>query len=105
MNQYLIPANAKKGDLIFGMFRPFDMLLLGCGVGISLILLMITPLSSTTTVIMVLAPGIICGFLVMPVPYYHNMLIVITEAFQFLSHRQKYIWKGWCAISDAKKEK
>lgn len=105
MNEYLIPANTKKGELIFGIFRPFDLILLGTGVGISLLLLMLTQLTSTTTVILVLAPALICGFLVLPVPNYHNMLIVITEAFEFLSHRQKYIWKGWCAISDEKRKK
>lgn len=104
MNQYLIPANTKKGELIFGLFRPFDLILLGTGIGISLILLMVTQLSSTSSVIFVLAPGIICGFLVMPVPHYHNMLIVITEAIFFFTHRQKYVWKGWCAISDEKKK-
>lgn len=105
MNDYLIPANTKKGELIFGLFRPVDLILLGTGVGITLLLLMMTSLTSTTTVILVLSPALVCGFLVMPVPYYHNMLIVITECFEFFSHRQKYIWKGWCAISDEKRKK
>lgn len=104
MDQYLIPANTKKGELIFGLFRPFDLILLGTGIGISLILLMVTQLSSTTSVVLVLAPGLICGFLVIPVPNYHNMLVVITETIQFLTHRQKYVWKGWCAISDEKQK-
>lgn len=100
----MIPANTKKGELIFGLFRPFDLILLGTGIGISLILLMVTQLSSTTSVVLVLAPGLICGFLVIPVPNYHNMLVVITETIQFLTHRQKYVWKGWCAISDEKQK-
>ncbi len=105
MNQYLIPANTKKGELIFGIFRPFDLILLGCGMGISILLLMMTQLTSTSVVLMVLSPGLICGFLVMPVPYYHNMLVVISEAIEFLTHRQKYIWKGWCVIGDEKRKK
>lgn len=105
MREYLIPANTKKGELIFGLFRPFDLILLGSGVGISLLLLMLIQLANTISVVLVLTPALICGFLVLPVPNYHNMLIVITEAFEFLSHRQKYIWKGWCAISDEKRKK
>jgi len=32
----------------------------------------------------------------MPVPNYHNMLNVILEAYEFLTSRQMYRWKGWC---------
>ena len=104
-DQYLIPANTKKGELIFGVFRPFDLILLGSGVGITLLMLLFTNLTSTVTVLLVLSPALICGFLVLPIPYYHNMLIVITEAFNFITHRQKYVWKGWCAISNKKRKK
>lgn len=38
---YLIPANAKRGTLIFGMFNRFDLALFGIGVVTSIILLMI----------------------------------------------------------------
>lgn len=105
MNQYLIPANTKRGELIFGLFRPFDLILLLTGVSVTLLLLLLIDLTSTLTVIMVLAPGVICAFLVMPVPYYHNMLIVITEAVEFLTHRQKYVWKGWCSVYGEKEKK
>ena len=40
-NGYLVPANAKKGTLIFNLFRPFDLILFGSGVGITLLMLMI----------------------------------------------------------------
>ena len=102
MNTYLIPANTKQGKLILGLFRPVDLILLGSGVATSLILLLIIPLSSILTTIIVLAPGLICAGLVLPIPYYHNVLVVITEFFGFLTSRQKYIWKGWCATSDEK---
>ena len=105
MNQYLIPANTKRGELIFGLFRPFDLILLLTGVGITLLLLLLVDLTSTLTVAFVLAPGVICAFLVMPIPYYHNMLIVITEAIEFLTHRQKYVWKGWCSVYGEKEKK
>ena len=104
-NQYLIPANTKKGKLILGLFRPFDLALFGCGIFVTVILLAFLPLSSTFVTILVLSPAFITAFLVMPVPYYHNMLIVIAEAIEFLTHRQKYVWKGWCSVYGEKEKK
>ena len=70
---YLIPANTKRGQLILGIFRPFDLWLFGGGVLVTVILLAFLPLQSTGVTILVLSPALICAFLVMPVPYYHNM--------------------------------
>lgn len=95
-NRYLIPANTKKGKLILGLFRPFDLALFGSGILASLLLLAILPLNSTALTIILLSPAFICAFLVMPVPYYHNMLNIITEVYEFLTNRQTYRWKGWC---------
>ncbi len=93
---YLIPANTKRGQLILGLFRPFDLILFGCGILVTIILLAVMPLSSTIVTIFILSPAIITGFLVMPVPYYHNMLNIIIEMYEFLTNRQTYRWKGWC---------
>ena len=93
---YLIPANTKKGQLILGIFRPFDLILFGTGVLITVIFLAIMPLTSTWVTILVLSPAVICGLLVMPVPYYHNMLNIIIELYEYLTNRQTYRWKGWC---------
>lgn len=95
-NEYLIPANTKRGKLIFGWFRPFDLALLGSGVVITLLLLAFLPLTSTIVTILALAPALICVFLVLPVPYYHNMLNIIVELYEYLTNRQTYRWKGWC---------
>ncbi len=102
-DQYLIPANTKRGRLILGWFNPFDLVLLSTGILITLTLLAIMPLTSTFVTILVLAPGLITGFLVLPLPYYHNMLTVIVELYQFLTERQKYRWKGWCFKSGDEK--
>ena len=40
-NQYLIPANTKKGQLLFGIFMPVDLLIFGVGIGITLLALVI----------------------------------------------------------------
>lgn len=102
-NSYLIPANTKQGQLILGLFRPVDLILLGSGISVSLILMFLIPLSSILMTLLVLSPGLICAGLVLPIPYYHNVLVVITECFTYLTSRQKYIWKGWCVASDEKK--
>ncbi len=93
---YLIPANTKKGQLILGIFRKSDLILFAVGVLITVILLAVMPLTSTFVTIMIMCPAFIAGFLVMPVPYYHNMLNIIVEMYEFLTNRQTYRWKGWC---------
>ena len=72
-NNYLIPANAKKGTLIFNVFRPFDLILFGGGMGLSLIILAIIPTSNIVMVLLACLPGVICSLLVVPLPYYHNV--------------------------------
>lgn len=96
MIEFLIPANTKKGQLILGIFRPFDLILFLSGVSITVILLMILPLSSMITAILALSPALICGFLVMPLPYYHNVLNVFVEMYSFFTTQRKYKWRGWC---------
>lgn len=96
MNNYLIPANSKKGQLILGMFRSFDLALLITGVMITFILLAFVPVTSTLNTILILIPGVVSAILVAPIPYYHNVLTMITELYDFLTSRRTYRWKGWC---------
>ena len=93
---YLIPANTKKGQLILGLFRPFDLILFGTGCLITVVLLATCPLTNTLVTIVILSPALVTGFLVMPVPYYHNMMNIIIEGYEFITNRQTYRWKGWC---------
>lgn len=105
-DNYLIPANTKSGQLILGYFKPFDLILLGTGVLISLVLLMTFPMSSNWQVIIVVLPGLACAFLVIPIPNYHNILTIIIECYNFFTNRRNYIWKGWCVkdVEDIPKE-
>ena len=96
MNGYLIPANAKKGTLIFNMFRPFDLWLFGIGVAVSLMLLAIVPSTNIVMVIIALLPGCTCGLLVVPIPNYHNVLCALGSIYRFYTLRRNYEWKGWC---------
>ena len=81
------------------------MVLFLVGVGISMILMITLNISDFKLAIISILPGCICGLLVFPVPYYHNVLTVIKESIEFLTQRQKFIWKGWCVTSEIEKEK
>jgi len=96
MNGYLIPANAKKGTLIFNIFRPFDLILFLTGVGITLILLAILPSENIIAVIIALLPGCTAGLLIFPIPNYHNVLCALISIYKFYTERRRYVWKGWC---------
>lgn len=101
---FLIPANSKKSLKIFGLFYPFDLVLFMCGVGISLILMLVLEVSDFKIAMIAILPGLTTGLLVFPVPYYHNVLTVIKEAIEFLTQRQRFIWKGWCVTSELQKQ-
>lgn len=96
MNNYLIPANSKKSQLILGFFNAVDLILFGSGVGITLILLLTIQSTDVVVMMLILAPALITGFLVMPVPNYHNVLQFIVNVSTFFTERRRYYWKGWC---------
>lgn len=93
---YLIPANTKRGELIFNVFTLPDLILFGVGVFISVILLLALGTDETLTTIIALAPALICAFLVLPLPNYRNVKTFAKSAFQFLINQRIYKWKGWC---------
>lgn len=97
MNQFLIPANSKKSMLIFGAFRPIDLIIFGCGIGATVLLLISLPLNELPILVLALSPVLVTGLLVFPVANYHNVLTVLITIYQFFTSRQKFIWKGWCA--------
>ena len=95
-NSYLIPANSKKSMLKFGLFNNADLAIFAIGIGISLLLMVILPVEEFWVAIGAISPGLLCAFLVLPVPNYHNIRTVIKNAWLFYTTRQRYIWKGWC---------
>lgn len=101
---YLIPANTKKSQLILGLFNKFDATLFGSGIGVSLILLMALPVEDIKFAIIAVIPGLVTGFLVFPIPNYHNVLTVIKNIFVFYTTRREFVWKGWCVTSETKKD-
>ena len=95
-NSYLIPANSKKSLLVFGAFNTVDLIIFGCGIGISFLLMMFLPIEEFSIAVIAITPGMICGFLVLPIPNYHNVRTVLMNAWEFYTTRQRYIWRGWC---------
>ncbi len=100
MNLFIIPANPKSGKLIFNIFRPFDLILSSAGLLTSVLIILIAAPSTLLGVVICLAPAIICGFLVIPIPNYHNVLVVIQETIRFFSNRRNYKWEGWSVKKD-----
>ncbi len=96
MDNYLIPANTKKSKLILGFFTPIDLAIFGTGCTVTIIMLLIFQGMNLTTAIIILMPALISGFLVIPVPNYHNVLQLITNIVMYSMGRKKYYWKGWC---------
>ena len=96
MNGYLVPANAKKGTLIFNIFRPFDLMLFVGGILVTLIALAFVPSQNVVAVVIAMIPVVVCGTLVFPIPNYHNVLCAIQSVIAFYTNNREYEWKGWC---------
>lgn len=101
MNQYLIAANSKKGQLIFNVFRPLDLGIISTGGVVTLILFLIVQPDSLLPGIIVLLPVLVCAFLVMPIPNYHNVLCILQNIYRFyFVEKNQLTWKGWCAKNE-----
>lgn len=100
MDNYLIPANSKKSMLILGFFTAVDLVIFAMGVSFSLGLLIFVKTDSLKIMLMILLPALISTFMVLPVPYYHNVLQLISNIYYFFKNNRRYYWKGWCATSE-----
>ena len=98
MNNYLIPANSKKSMLHFGIFNDLDLWIFGIGVGVTLFLLMVLPVEDLIPALIAISPGLITGFLVLPIPNYHNVRTFIKSMYKFYTSDRQLAWKGWCFL-------
>ena len=105
MNQYLIPDNTKKGQLIISIFRPIDLAIFLTGVSITLIFLVILANvnADSWVTIMAVFPALVATGLVFPIPNYHNVLVAIQEMINFYTNNRNYKWRGWCAEYESKR--
>lgn len=95
-NNYLIPANSKKSQLILGFFNGFDLTLLIIGVGITIMLLLLIKSEDIGVMLLLASPALFAIFLVLPVPHYHNVMTLLGNIYRFYTGRKKYYWRGWC---------
>ncbi len=103
MNQYLIAANSKRGQLIFNVFRPVDLYIAIAGASVTIILFLIFRPDTLALTILILLPILVCAFLVIPVPNYHNILCILQNAYRFyIGEGQEFKWKGWCCKDEFK---
>ena len=103
MNQYLIAANSKRGQLIFSIFRPIDLIIAVSGCSVTVILFLIFSHNNLLGTILILLPLAICSFLVIPVANYHNIMCVLGNIYKFyFVEQRRYVWKGWCAKDEFK---
>ncbi len=100
---YLIPANSKKGQLIFNIFRWVDLVIALVGALFTLALMFALPGDELWILVIKLLPLGVALLLVLPIPYYHNVLVFLEEVVQFLLNPRIYKWKGWC-VRDGFKE-
>ena len=105
-NQFLIPANTKRGKLILNIFRPIDLgiFLTGVITTFSLLLLLSSLHVSGWWNILAVVPGLIAVGLVVPIPNYHNVLVCIGEIINYYSNNREYKWRGWCAVYESERE-
>ncbi len=95
-NNYLIPANSKKSQLILGFFTGFDLVVFIVGVSITVLMLLLIKTDKLSVMIGLISPALIAAFLVAPVPNYHNVMTLIGNVNRFFTGRKKYYWRGWC---------
>ena len=100
MNNYLIPANSKRSLLIMGYFRLSDLILLGIGISISLILMLAIKGDEVWILVIKLLPLATGLLLVWPIPYYHNVVTFLTEVVLYVQSEKEYKWRGWCAYRE-----
>lgn len=105
-NQYLIPANTKKGQLILGIFLPVDLAIFITGVLITIALLLIFSPMDVSAIVNILAvvPALLAAGLVFPIPNYHNVRVALGEMINFYSNNRNYKWRGWCSLYESKRQ-
>ena len=101
--EYLIPANSKRGMLILSIYRPIDLGIVITGGVITFLLFFLLGVNTFTAAILELLPLSVCAFLTLPVPNYHNVLVLIREIISYFKGAKKLEWKGWCVYDDASK--
>ena len=108
MNQYFIPANTKRGQLIFNLFKPIDLAIVIIGVVLTIVLLIIVnQFENAHWIFSVLStlPGLLAVGLVFPIPNYHNVRVLLEEIKIFYNNPRNYKWRGWCSVYESSRKR
>ena len=97
---YLIPANSKKGQLYFNLFKGIDLVIIIIGVLITFLTLFVFKTEGFFGILLKISPILICGLLVFPVAHYHNVRVLIKEIYLYMMSQKRYDWKGWCVLNE-----
>ena len=95
-NQFLIPANSKKSQLIFSIFTWFDLIFFAIGLTTTIFLMVLIKTSDIIIMAFLIMPAVITGIMVLPIPNYHNVMGFFKSMISYFSSRKQYYWKGWC---------
>ena len=104
-NKYLIPANTKRSMLIFGLFKPIDVIIFLIGVVATVMLVFIVGTETMTQVIVALTPLLVTTLMVSPIPNHRNFWTFTVNVYTYFTSQRKYRWRGWCMLHGEDNEK
>ncbi len=103
--QYLIPANTKRSMLIFGLFKPIDLIIFIVGLVLTGLLVVTIGTDTPAQVIIGLAPLLITTLMVSPVPNHRNLWTFTVNVYTYFTSQRKYRWRGWCMLHGEENDK
>ena len=103
-NRYLIPANTKRSMLIFGLFKPVDIIIFVIGGSLTAILIAALGTDTPAQVLVGLAPLLISVVMLSPVPNHRNFWTFTVNVYTYFTSQRKYRWRGWCMLHGEDKE-
>lgn len=104
-NKYLIPANTKRSMLIFGLFKPIDVIIFLVGVVATIFLVAALGTDTPSQVLVGLAPLIVCSLMVSPIPNHRNVWTFTVNVYTYFTSQRKYRWRGWCMLHGEEHDK
>ena len=104
-SKYLIPANTKRSMLIFGLFKPIDVIIFTVGLVATLMLVFILGTATMTQVIVDLVPLLVVTLMVSPIPNHRNFWTFTVNVYTYFTSQRKYRWRGWCMLHGDENEK
>ena len=104
-NRYLIPANTKRSMLIFGLFKPIDLIIFAVGAVLTVMLVFTLGTDTPAQVLVGLAPLLVSVIMVSPVPNHRNFWTFTVNVYAYFTSQRKYRWRGWCMLHGEEDDK